>query len=234
MEALLPETVLLIRVSVPPLSIPPPQTPHPWLQPPVNRLTLFPETVLSINVRVPWFSMPPPWAKAAVTVPLPDIVLFDTVRTPEFEMPPPLFAAEPPVIVRLEMAAFVTPALTVKTGPPPLTVTRFVRVEPLPVVAPVIVVCGGILRVPLAREIVWAVAKALGSKVILPEPAARAAANASRRLQFGAGELVQFDATPVVVSVLTVTTNAGIGPEGTPTACGTELLVAALQVPSLA
>ena len=55
------------------------------------------------------------------------------------------FVREPPVMVRPEMAAFVTNGFTVKTGPPPLTVTRFVRVAPLPVVGPVMVVWGGML-----------------------------------------------------------------------------------------
>src|SRR5271170_7837512 len=146
-------------------------------------------------------------------------------------MPPPSYPEKPPVIVSPEMAAFVTPELTVKTDPPPLTVTRFVRVAPPPVVGPVIVVCGGMVWPP---GMVCGVAKTMGSKVILPTPAAAAAANASRRLQFAEPAPVQFEATPVVVSVVTVTTNPGIGGNGTPTACGTELLVAEAKTPSLA
>ena len=79
---------------------------------------------------------------------------------------------------------------------------------------------------------VCGVAKTVGSKMILPAPAAYAAANASRRLQFGECAPVQFEATPVVVSVVTVTTKLGIGGKGTPTACETVLLVAGLKMPS--
>jgi len=87
-------------------------------------------------------------------------------------------------MVKLETDAPVTPELTLKTveAPLPSTVTRLTSDAPLPAVAPAMVVADGILSAPLARVMVFAVPKAVASKVMLPPPVAAASRRASRRL----------------------------------------------------
>ncbi len=80
------------------------------------------------------------------------------------------------------MAVAVAPLATVKTVEAllPSTVTRLVNEAPLPVVAPVIVVFDGMFSVPLVSVIVCAVANAVGSNVMFPEPSLAALASAAR------------------------------------------------------
>ena len=90
---------------------------------------------------------------APATAELPKMALSVTVSVPLFEMPPAKPFLFPFVMLRLAMAAPVTPELRVNTEklleePPPATVTRFVSVAPLPEVAPAMLVFDGMIRVP--------------------------------------------------------------------------------------
>ena len=94
---------------------------------------------------------------------------------------------------RLAINAPVTGAKTVniEKGPwPPSSVTRLLRVLPLPVVGPRMAVCVGILSELLTAMVTGAL-KTVESKVITPLPAAAAAASASRSEQVPSGIVVQ-------------------------------------------
>ena len=93
---LLLETVLLLSVIVPTLPIPPPPK------------ALLPETVLLLTAIVPKFKMP--------LLVLPQTVLLLSVIAPLLRTPPALpIEPSPFVIIRLAMAAPVTPVLMVNT-----------------------------------------------------------------------------------------------------------------------
>ena len=119
-------------------------------------------------------------------------------------------------MARLVIATPVTTEPTVNTGksldgPPPATVTRFVCVAPLPVVAPVMVVVDGMVSVlPLVSVMVFAVAKTVASKVMLPPPYAADAASASRSVHDPLPEPVglggQLAGAPVASSLVAFTT----------------------------
>src|SRR5438105_6347479 len=92
----LPESVLLVMVSVPWFTMPPPK-PSPQL------LAALPERVLLITVSVPALWMPPPASPPQARAELPERMLSVTVVVPKLMMPPPP-SATPFWMVRPEMA----------------------------------------------------------------------------------------------------------------------------------
>src|SRR5580658_9550940 len=91
----------------------------------------------------------------------------------------------------------VTPEPTENTADAafPFTVTRLVRLEPLPLVAPVMAVFEGMVSVPLLKVMVFAAAELADLKVeplklMFPAPALAAASSASRRRQAESTEFV--------------------------------------------
>src|ERR1700722_12124416 len=97
-DALLPDRVLPVTVSVPWLKIPPP--------PPLT--ALLPDRVLSVTVGVPPFQIPPPPLEL-----LPDRVLSVTLSVPSLLMPAPCIAL-PFWIVSPEMSRYL-PLYTLRT-----------------------------------------------------------------------------------------------------------------------
>jgi len=200
-DAVFAEMVLFVMVSTPELSMPPPEL-----------AAVLPDIVTPLNVRFPAFAIPPPVA----AVP-PEMVLLLTRSAPPFAIPPPDPAFPfPAAIVSPLSEAPVTPELTVKT-----VVALFPFTVTLVLAGPAMVVLDGTFRVPAGPRVmvfcavVLVAAKAVASKVTLPDPVLLAANNASRKLQEASVPFreaacgVQFEAEPASSDAL-VTTRLGM------------------------
>src|SRR5689334_21402911 len=121
---------------------------------------MLPDSVLVVMVTVPWLKRAPPPADAEVVL-LPDNVQFCTARVPALKIPPPATLTLPPEMVRPDRVALAL-AATLNTRlallPERVTPTAGPVIEIVPLLAK--------LNSVLAKVMVFAVAKNVGSKVI--------------------------------------------------------------------